>query len=924
MLFNILPETLKKTSLAATIDKAKEAIVTGGATASQEAENLVANFESSQAGGALVDQFDDFSNKATDFVESDQFSEATDIVANKLHSVAGEVTSKLNSAGNVINEIPGGGQKDASDAVKSFLDSKQGQNITKQVQIIGQQVGQFVRNFKKGIKKELPSLQPNVLENFVSSNYVISLGVLSNRELERPNDTYYKNGEPETMIIKSGGGSQSLGSKKVMTSFERAAKGPPSEIKNENRVEFFIEDLQIESVITPNASTRMATINKFSFKVLEPYSMGQFLEALAIGARRAGHQNYIGAPFILMLDWVGHLENGQTARLGDFDYRPSNGPIGKHRKRFLPLKLLKSGMRVNAGGSEYEINAVAFNDMALSDVVQQIPGDIEIEGDTVAKVLQTGVNSLTTKINEVLLKRDADNKFKFADEYVILFPTKLGSEDEFDEGNDEGAIKDLGTIKAVEEARKQYNLNPNGTNEEQLNKALEANQMDFEAWTKKNLGISVTRDKKHESFKDSLQEDANINKIGKSEVQFSFLQGGNTKNLPDGFVYDEKKEVYVLRNMQIPKNGRAFRFTKNTKINNIIEEIVIQSNYGRQLREAASKDGTKEWFKIETQTYNIPVYEVEATKGRFPKLYVFRVVPYHKHSGVWTTPTATAEGVKEIKKKVVKNYEYIYTGENKDVIDFDLNFEYRFITQVSADHGATTKDRQNPGQFATTHEANLIRREQSIAEGEHQNKTQVFGPHLPVKEEEKIKTGWKSIREMPLVNISKSGIRAVPAGEADQIARDFHEATVNHNVDLMRANLEIWGDPYFISDSGMGNYNSKGNFEEYVDEHGMMHWQNKSIYINLNFRTPFDYDKDGRMAFPTVGGKRLEHFSGLYQPIRVTSNFSKGSFRQTLTLLRMNNQTGEANATDNAPVQANPHKDTNAQTGVSGQDTVAV
>ena len=912
MLFNILPESLKKTSLADAVGKANDALASTEASASQLAENAVANFESSVDGGAILEKFNDAADRATSFVNSDQFSDAADIVTSKVQSVVGDVTNKLNSIGGVVNEIAGAGTLDAKKIQDSFLNKAQSQDIEKRIQILNQEVGQDITRITKGIDKGFPALQSNVLENFVSVNYVISLGVLPNKELENPNDTYYKNGEPETMIIKSGGGSQSLGSKKVMTSAERGQGG------DDHRVEFFIEDLNIQSVLTPNPNTRSATINKFSFKVIEPYSMGQFLEALAIGARRAGHTNYIGAPFILMIDWVGHLENGQVARMSDFTFKPTNGPFGKHRKRFLPLKFQRSGMRVTAGGSEYECAAIAFNDHALSDVVQNIPADVELEGSTVAEVLQTGVNSLTSNINEVLLKRDADNKFKFADEYVILFPTKLGSEGEGSDETDEGAIQDIGLIKSVEEARKQYNINPNGTNREQLTKALEANEMDFEAWTKKTLGISVTRDAKHESFKDSLAESNNINEIGKSKVQTSFLQGGNVKDLPDGFVYDEKKEVYVLRNMQIPKDGRAFRFSKSTKLNNIIEEVVLQSEFGTKLKErAASKQGTKTWFKIETQTYNIPVYEVEATKGHFPKLYVFRVVLYEKHTGVWTTPTATAQGVKEVAKKVVKSYNYIYTGENKDVIDFDLNFEYRFVTQLSPDFGATTKDRQNPGQFATTHEANLIRQAQGIAEGIEQNKTKVFGPHLP--ESEKTLTGWKSVREMPLVNISKSGIRAVPAGEADQIARDFHESTINHDVDLMRANLEIWGDPYFISDSGTGNYNSKGNFEEYIDEHGMMSYQNKSIWINLNFRTPFDYDANGRMVFPEVGGKKLEHFSGLYQPVRVESTFTKGQFKQTLKLLRMDGQVGEPDSTDSTPIHPNPHSTRdNSQTGVVG------
>ena len=40
------------------------------------------------------------------------------------------------------------------------------------------------------------------------------------------------------------------------------------------------------------------------------------------------------------------------------------------------------------------------------------------------------------------------------------------------------------------------------------------------------------------------------------------------------------------------------------------------------------------------------------------------------------------------------------------------------------------------------------------------------------------------------------------------VARDFNEALMNSTVDLITADMTIWGDPYFIADSGMGNYNA--------------------------------------------------------------------------------------------------------------------
>ena len=898
----------------------------GIANGNKTTENIIAKIEQSVDGGALQEDVSEAVNRATDYIDSGQFNDVIDNVANKIHNVVGDSASKLKSAiAENVNEVRknlvGSGQADSSKTVDNFVSSRQPDNSEQ----INNQQTKTIENFTNNPKySELPKIQSNVLENFVSANYVLSLGCLTNKELADPDGTYLKKGEPSVMVIKSGGGNHGLGEKKIKTSMERASgtdpgsAGPP--------IEFFIEDLEMRAPIAPNPKSRAVNQHLLSFKIIEPYSMGQWMEALALAAYSAGHQNYVGAPFVLMIDWVGYLENGQIARLGDFAFQhsvqtrrnPHQGDNSQyhHRKRFIPIKLAATSMRVTGGGSEYDCQAYPYNEGAQMKSIVSLPGDYELEGETVAELLQTGVNSLTTNINNTLLERDADNKFKFADEYVILFPTERASADFSDSGITGDAGATVGTFKTREEILKQvgdHELDPHGT---ELQKVLDENTFDFETWTKKILGVSVTRNKTHEKYKDSLQAERNINQIGKSKVQFSFLQAGNTKNLPDGFVYDEKKEVYTLRNMVIPKNGRVFRFTKGTSILNIIEEVVIQSDFGKRLRERAiSKQGTKTWFRIETQVFNIPVYEVEATKGAFPKLYVYKVVEYEKHTGVWTKATETARGIKELKKKVIKNYDYIYTGSNKDIIDFDIQFNYRFLTGVSGDVGSTTKDRQNPGQFANTAEGKLITERQKLREGEYQKLLEdKSGPaHLshnaPEKQEEKLKEGWKSVREMNLINISKSGLRAVPSGEADEVARLFNEAVINHSADMMVLKLTIWGDPYFISDSGMGNYSSKGSFEEFIDGNGMMQYQYKEVMINVNFRTGFDFDENGVMRFPTVGGKKLDHFSGIYRVVLINNSFSNGKFQQELDLIRIRHQTDEPDSTDPSPVEANPHVD---------------
>ena len=58
--------------------------------------------------------------------------------------------------------------------------------------------------------------------------------------------------------------------------------------------------------------------------------------------------------------------------------------------------------------------------------------------------------------------------------------------------------------------------------------------------------------------------------------------------------------------------------------------------------------------------------------------------------------------------------------------------------------------------------------------------------------------------------------------------------------DLVNTDLKIHGDPYFLGDSGIGNYSSPETNYRMINSDGSMNYQNTEIYIVVNFRTPTD------------------------------------------------------------------------------------
>ena len=275
------------------------------------------------------------------------------------------------------------------------------------------------------------------------------------------------------------------------------------------------------------------------------------------------------------------------------------------------------------------------------------------------------------------------------------------------------------------------------------------------------------------------------------------------------------------------------------------------------------------WYRIETDVYIVPGSKEVLRSGNTPNIYVYRVVPYKVHSSIFNNPTAPAIGISELKSVAAKEYNYIYTGLNKDIIDFDIKFDHAFFTSIAGDMGQASADSKNSVTGETTSSG-----EKAVPGVKDGNQSQMIDG----------KTKNTVTNENGRTTLS--GLHP-----ESQIARDFNEALVTSPVDLVAVDLTILGDPYYIADSGMGNYNAlqvPGVLNITAD--GSMNYQNGEVDIELNFRTPLDYGNDGYMEFPGGGTAPVGEFSGLYQVLFCANSFSGGNFTQTLQTIRRKNQ----------------------------------
>jgi len=121
--------------------------------------------------------------------------------------------------------------------------------------------------------------------------------------------------------------------------------------------------------------------------------------------------------------------------------------------------------------------------------------------------------------------------------------------------------------------------------------------------------------------------------------------------------------------------------------------------------------------------------------------------------------------------------------------------------------------------------------------------------------------------------------------------------------------MKIIGDPYWIAQSGMGNYTSTPTQYSNLNSDGSVSYQGSEVDILVNFRTPVDLNQNtGLFDFgKSTKSAPVLTWSGLYQVTKVVSHFDNGQFTQTLTGPRRNGQeisgAGSTAATANTTTQ---------------------
>jgi len=756
-------------------------------------------------------------------------SAATNLVSsavNKSLSSSGLVSGLQNKAGSLLSGVAnkllsgaGGLLKDLTSGIPGQFQQIIDYSTQAQKQDI---LGSLAQGTSIAQIEEKPPFA-NILNQYASYNYIWTMWVLRPYDLNFPDVTYRK-GVTGDIILKSGSGEPD--NRIPLTNYKSKTSNPSG------KFDFFIDNVRIGGLIGLDKNTGNTNANSISFKVIEPYSLGLFFQTLQAAVYKSGSKSWNNVPIMLRLEFTGHKDQYEL-----------NVKVPKATKYF-PLKIMNISMKVSGNGCTYDCTAIPWNERAYSTAISTAKSQVTIEGKTVQEMLQSGPKSLQYTLNKIEKDKADAKKTPVADKILILFPidTKTSNSD----GGDKDINKPPGAV-----------VNPADL------KIINQNLY-------KRLGVS--------GDVSPIQID-NVNTIGTSTMGFGDLQRAKQAFGEEAEVYDSKAGVFKRGSIKIESEQGVAEFAQGSNIPNMINQIILVSQYGRQALESVDNDGFVPWWRVETQLYLLDSDENVATTGNYATLAVYRVIPSAIHSSRFLPPEDRPKGIENLKKVALKEYNYIYTSKNIDIIDFNIEFNNGFYKQLTVDMG-----KRNQGVLTKSTTGSDATSETKTDSG----KT----PPTTNTEARPAKDGAPVINDAISIGSNKS-----PTGDDDPgtlAAKAFNEA-INSMLDMVQLDLKILGDPYYLGDSNMGNYSAQKTNLRGINNDGAIDGQSTEVYITVNFRNPIDIDyTTGLYEFGQ--GKIVPQFSGLYRVGEVQNEFNNGLFTQSLKLMKMPNQDTDKNA----------------------------
>ncbi len=397
---------------------------------------------------------------------------------------------------------------------------------------------------------------------------------------------------------------------------------------------------------------------------------------------------------------------------------------------------------------------------------------------------------------------------------------------------------------------------------------------------------------KHSATLEKLQKDKRV--VDPDVYTFSIEESdADIVNSPIPYNTESSStNVLNISNVEAPPGTegklREITVPAKTPMQAFIEAVVRESEFYRnQFDQNGEPKGNKEFLKALRTMTRLEINEgKQGGGGSRPQYKFIWILRGYQVSANYFKKEATdlAGNVVPVRK-----YQYLYTGQNKDILEFDVSYSFAF-------YQATSYFKQGGKDDAST--------------------SALSGGGVDENTEEDT-TGAQGVGTTPVtteaVRTYKDGFIADLNTANGEVATLFEQIIQDPQADLITTTMEIIGDPVWIEQKSVLNESYTDSFVEgspSIDRFGAVTSDEYEVYVQVDFKTPTDLD-DNTGLFKI---DQAAFFEGKYKVIMCESRFSGGMFTNMLQMVRMRHQ-----ATDQE--RASLGSGQNASTGSAGAVT---
>jgi hypothetical protein len=344
---------------------------------------------------------------------------------------------------------------------------------------------------------------------------------------------------------------------------------------------------------------------------------------------------------------------------------------------------------------------------------------------------------------------------------------------------------------------------------------------------------------------------------------------------------------------------KQFNIAEGTKIIDLITRIVSSSEFiinqiQKQGGFNSSHTNSFNIFKIQTgvkfgaqgNTDAIQFAVFDPVKNQYPKIITFNVFQYT----TWMANHPAMDQAPDSSKHTIKQYDYLYSGYNNDILNLRLNFDTTYYTQVLANKKTFAAYQASPevavnagggaGPNYNVSPTLLAIRYPGLANVVNITPSRYIG----IVNDQNLTT-WGGVLNSPLAQTG-----------ADIFKSLYSQA----GGDMLVVDLTIRGDPHLIkqddwyytaSPSATNDYTANTSNSAFTSKYGFARMDMGELVVALNIYTPIDQDADLTgvgLAYWEGGAPSPTRslFSGQYRILNIQNKFENGKFEQQIKLAR--------------------------------------